>query len=166
MGGGAHLGRGGHLRPRRRQACDRPTAARTSPAGCPPASPRWAACRSPASWRREGGSRRCGGLPQLSTPTRPQQLTPTHPQSQALQPSLSAPPSPGSERPGGKSRPLSLPAPPPGPLVGALRRPSAWWDWLGGPSLRRTLRRARAWEAEEAVLPKPSERTVRARVWM
>ena len=60
LGGGAHLGQGWHLRPRRRQAWGRPApllpsqpaAARASPAGCPPASPRWAACRSPASWRR------------------------------------------------------------------------------------------------------------------
>lgn len=134
LDGGAHLGRGGHLRPPRRQAWGRPAllfpsppaAARASPAGCPPASPRWAACRFPASWRREGGGRRRhGSRPQLAAPARLQQLTPTRPLSQARPPSPPAPLSPGAERPRGKSRPLGRPAPPPGAPIGSQRRPSA-----------------------------------------
>lgn len=78
LGYGSHLGRGGHLRRPRRQAWGRPallfpsprTVARASPAGCPPVSPRWAACRFPASWRREGGGRRHGSRPQLPAPAR------------------------------------------------------------------------------------------------
>lgn len=75
---GAHLNRSGHLRRPRLQAWGPPAlllpspraAARVSPADCPPASPRWAACRFPASWRREGGGRRHGSRPQLPAPAR------------------------------------------------------------------------------------------------
>lgn len=98
-GGGAHWAAGpGGARPPLGRALPA-AAARASPADCLPASPQWAACRSPASWRRLGGGRTLGGRPRLGARPRLQQLT---------RPALSPapPPQPGAQRPPrGKSRP-------------------------------------------------------------
>lgn len=114
-GGGAHWAAGpGGARPPLGRALPA-AAARASPADCLPASPQWAACRSPASWRRLGGGRTLGGRPRLGARPRLQQLT---------RPALSPapPPQPGAQRPPrGKSRPL-------GPSILPSVRPLAHRD--------------------------------------